>query len=356
MTLTVFTFVMCGAVIVRAIDLMARGVSGTVILQVFVFNLPYLLSFSIPMSVMTAALLLFSRLSYDGEITAMRASGLSLWQIVSPVVLVSILLSGACLYLNSELAPESRFARRKALRNLGVEDPIDLLDEGRFVRDFPGLTIYVGEKRGRRVDDIVVYEGEEGKGQRYVRARSGEIFADAEANQIKIELYDVHIEQYDEQDPMNPAKTKRLTAQKYPVTLDLDRILRKGAVEKRIKDKTFRELLHALKEAETLFPDLETKELRKIRVKILVAINKRCVLSLSCFSFVLLAVPLGMRSRRKESSVGIGISLLVILIFYLFVIIAESLTSHAALRPELIVWSPVVLSQLAGLHMIRRIN
>ena len=92
LTLTVFTFVMCIVAMVKAIDLVARGISIFVFFQIFSYNIPYILMFSIPMSALTTVLLLFGRLSMDGEITAMRASGLSLWQIVSPLILISIVL------------------------------------------------------------------------------------------------------------------------------------------------------------------------------------------------------------------------------------------------------------------------
>jgi len=149
-TLAVFTFVMCSAAIFKAIDLMARGLSGWVIFKVFLFNMPYILTFSIPMSVMTTALLLFSRLSFDGEITALRASGMSMWQIVAPVIIVCVGLSFLCVFLHSTVAPNSRLAREKALRELGVSAPLMLLDEGRFVDEFPGLKIYIGKKNRKQ--------------------------------------------------------------------------------------------------------------------------------------------------------------------------------------------------------------
>ncbi len=88
----------------------------------------------------------------------------------------------------------------------------------------------------------------------------------------------------------------------------------------------------------------------------LVAANKQLVMSVSCVSFVMLGIPLGMRSRRRESSVGIAISLVVILVFYIFVIVAEALTENPELRPELIMWFPVLASQALGIYLMRRIN
>ena len=145
-TLAVLTFVMYVGAVVQAIDYMSRGISGLLIMKIFALNIPFTLSFVIPMSVLTAVLLHFGRLSADGEITAMKSCGVSLWQVAAPFVFCSILLSGICLYLNAVMAPHSHFARRQMLRDLGEEDPLALLDEGRFVNDFPGVKVYIGKK------------------------------------------------------------------------------------------------------------------------------------------------------------------------------------------------------------------
>ena len=109
MTLSVFTFVMCVGAVVKAIDLLSRGISGYIILKAFSANIPFILTFTIPMSALTTVLLLFSRLSMDGEITAMKACGLSMWQVVSVPIIFSVLLSFFCIYLSSFAAPNSHF-------------------------------------------------------------------------------------------------------------------------------------------------------------------------------------------------------------------------------------------------------
>ena len=178
LTVMIFTFIMCVGAVVKAIDLLARGVSGWFILQVFLFNIPFILTFSIPISVLTAILLQFGRMSFDGEVAAMKACGLSMWQIVSPIVLISIGLSFFCFYLHNSLAPQSHFAQRRVLVKVGMEEPVNLLEEGRFVKEFPGLMVYIARRDGRKVSDIVVYEMRGDGVVRNIRAKSGELKAD----------------------------------------------------------------------------------------------------------------------------------------------------------------------------------
>lgn len=406
MTLLIFTFVMCVGAMIKAIDLLARGVSGDIILRVFLQNIPYILTFSIPISTLTASLLIFGRLSLDGELMAMKASGLTMWQIVCPVVLISIALSGLCLYLNNHAAPRAHFGQRQMLREVGVEEPVNLLEEGRFVQDFPGMMIYVGKKDRNKVKDVIVYEMDRYGVRRNVRAQTGEIRADeanaaltgraepapapgradpvkrpcpegalcaprgGAANEVSaasrarsardkmllIDLYDVRIDQPDRDDPMDLVKTRHVTARHYPVQLDFEEIWKKDSIRKKMSDMTGPELKQAIRNIREAFPDLKEKDVGKQRMKMLVTANKRLSLSLSCFAFTLIGIPLGISSKRKESSVGVGISLLLIFIYYLFIIIADSLVGHPALHPDFIVWIPIIAAEAGGFLMIHRMN
>ncbi len=243
-SLTIFLFVMAVANIFRVIDLFSRGVSGRLILQVFSYGMPFSLIFAIPMSILAAAFLQFSRMADDREITAMKASGISMWRIVQSPVLVATLLCGICIYINCSLAPASHYARRKVVGTLGVETPMNLLDEGRFVRDFPGLSVYVGRKYGNRLSDIVVHQfGDEGLKQT-LRARSGIIeFSKESPGRVVIKLRDVNIEQQDEKNPENLALARHISAQEYPVDIDMSEIVNRRIIWKKRADFTMREVI-----------------------------------------------------------------------------------------------------------------
>ena len=185
-TAAVLTLVMYVGATVQAIDYMSRGISGLLILKIFTLNVPFTLSFVIPVSVLTTVLLQFGRLSADGEITALKACGVSLWQIAAPIVFGAVLLSGLCLFINAEIAPRSHYLRYKMLRELGAVDPLGLLEEGRFTSDFPGVKIYVGKKSGARLEDIVLFQFAEMGARAEVRARSGRVRCDVDRQTMDI--------------------------------------------------------------------------------------------------------------------------------------------------------------------------
>ncbi len=356
MTVLILTFVMCIGVIVRAIDFAARGISGVFILKIFIYNIPYMLTFTIPMGILTAVLLLFGRLSFDGELTAMRACGLNLWQILAPILVVSVLASGLCMYINATVAPTCKHLFRQLVSDIGIDEPANLLEPGRFVREFPNLMIYVGDRDGNTVEDIVVYEMDESGPVRNVRAERGEIRTEQEERAMYVDLYNVRIDQRDAgADAADLTKSHYINAEYYPVKLDFSRMARRSTSRK-TSDMTMRELITNIRDVRSAYPELEEADLRKQRMKQVVELNKRLALSISCFAFTLLGVPLGMRSKRKESSVGFGVALMLVFLFYLFIIIANSLVDKPQLRPDLIVWIPVFAAEIAGIWMIWRMN
>jgi len=354
LTLSVFTFVMCLGAVVKAIDLLSRGVSGIFILKVFFYNIPFLLSFSIPMSVLSAVLLMFGRLSSDNEINAMKASGLSLWQICAPVILASVGLSLLCLVINGSIAPASHWAQRRVLVELGVTDPLSMLEEGRFTRDIPGVLIYVGKKERAQATDVHIYElGEQGV-KRSIRAKRGTFVVDKESCQMMVTLFDARAEEPDPNNPSNLTQMKGGTGKIVEMPINLKDIMQRGTVNKKGADMTYAEVLKAIRDVRKVYPGVKAEDLDVMRMKLVVDANQRLALALSCFAFTLLGIPLGMKSHRKETSVGFGISILLVFFFYFFIIIADSLVGHPQYRPDLIIWIPILACEIIGFVLLKR--
>ncbi len=358
MTLLIFTFVMYIGAVIKAIDLMSRGVSGAVIFKIFTFNIPYILSFSIPISALAAVLLLFSRLSFDGEITAMKSCGLGMWQICAPVILLSVVLAFICVFINAVAAPNSHFARRELLMNVGMDDPTELLEEAQWNRDFPGIIIYLGKKTGSKVQDVVVYETDTtGVVKRSIRAAHGTISTDAEDETFIVDLYKVRIDNAPSDEDKDDEDFSYISADHYVEELDYGQLRKKGTLTKRSRDRTLSDLIAAIRDIRSVNPnEYDEKKLRKEKMSMMIEASERFALSFCCVAFTLVGIPLGMKSRRKESSVGIGISLAVVFVFYFFVILAESLAHKPGLRPDFIVWIPVFIAQIVGIRMLHRYN
>ncbi len=358
MAILLITFAMCIGAIYRVIDYMSAGVSAAVVGRFFLNNIPFTLAYSIPISVLFSTLLLFGRLSSDSELAALKSGGLSIWQISSPILLISIVLSAICLINSAVVFPATEYANRKIIKGMGVEDPIKLLDEGRFIREIPGYMIYIGKKNKNKVQDLVVYEidVDTDKVTRTIRAASGIMTVDPENAELRIDLYDVRMEVVNPKSSDDPAKTRYLNAEVFPFRLSFEELLGQKNVAKKRRNMTMAELSHSIRNIDTEFPELSIKERKVQRCRFMVHMHQRICLSLAAFTFVLIAIPLGIKSHRKESSIGMVMSLGVMFAYYSFIIIADTLDDRPEFYPWLIPWAAILCAQVAGFVMLRRVD
>ena len=347
-TLLVFTFIMCTMVLFKAVDYIAAGGDFFTIAKIFLTGLPSAMAISIPISVLTSALLTFGRLSAQGEITAMKASGISMKMIILFPLLFSALMTALCFYLNAELAPISYHIRRQALWSLGMNAPLTMIEEGRFITDFPGIAFFVGGKKGNRIFDVIIYQ-QSGRVLRNIRARSGTVRLSPDHNSLIVDLVDVRVDPFTDDRP-GPGYSKF-----FPVMIDLPSKAQSLNPPKKRSDLTIREQMERI--SAPLSPqatEVEQRESTQNRMSLVVEYHKRIVLALSCIAFMILGAPLATRTHRTESSVGVAISLFLVFNFYLFIIIADSLVKRPELHPHLITWLPIVISLGLGAYLVRR--
>ena len=157
-TVAVFTLVLLlGTVLRDLLDFVAAGHSSPwLLIRALALLIPFVLAFSLPIGLLTAALLVFGRFSADQELTAVRSAGISLVALVAPVIGLSMGMSVLCGIITLEVAPACRVAF-KALRDSVFQQPLaTLIPEGRFVDLGGNLTLYAREVRGNALRDIQI--------------------------------------------------------------------------------------------------------------------------------------------------------------------------------------------------------
>jgi len=214
--------------------------------------------------------------------------------------------------------------------------------------------IYVGKKERAQATDIHIYELGPHGATRSIRAKRGVFTVNKAAKQLLVTLYDARGEEPDANNPANLTGTRIVPAQTTTFPIDLTAVLQRGSVRKKGADMTYPELLQTLAEESQGVLGADPKEILSNRMKLVVDANTRLALALSCFAFTLLGVPLGMKSHRKETSIGFAISIVLVFFFYFFIIIADSLVGYPQFRPDLIIWIPVLLSEAIGFWLLKR--
>lgn len=349
LALGVFTFVMLlgGAVKELSALLVNRRLGFGAIGMFMLLLLPYLMGFSLPMSLLASVLLVFGRMSADQEITAMRASGVSVGRIAAPVILLSLLLAGLCFYIFAVVGPQCRFKARIYPLELSTDDPLALLQTGTYIKDFPGYVLYIGRMYGNVVEQVSVFMlDDQGNKVSSLRARRGVVTADAKQRKLHIDLQQVQAAFHDPADPNNMNKVRAgATAQRYPLELDLGPVYQEALAKRRIMELTFTELMAEIRalRAKRIYPGAAILEA-----------HHRVAVAVACVAFTLLGIPLGIKSSRRETSIGLAMALGLALLFHSAVVVADMLREQPQWYPEIILWAPCLIFELVGIWLLWR--
>ncbi len=344
MAIGILTFGMLGGRMVEIIEQVAMGISFKSFMLFVWYTLPVVLSFTIPLAVMVSVMMVFGRLSADSEVTAMRASGISILQIVSPIILITFLLTGVCCYLQIQVGPPYLYKARQTMSYALVDDPLSLFTAGRQRELGDNRVIYVDNILDDNVlVGIQIYEtGKNFQILRDISAASGKLIVNPETRIMTVELYDCVITDRTGQIGGNAS----VYGNKLSLGFDYGREFNDERVGKRPKYMTMSELLSRIR------MDLERNE---STTKLEVELNQRIAFALSPIAFLLFGLPLAIQTSRRETSVGLFLSVILAGGFYLLVIICESLTDYSNLYPQYLLWLPTLIYQALGVVLFYRI-
>lgn len=321
--------------------------------------IPYVASFALPMSMLTGTLIALGRLSYQNEITAMKSAGLSLYQVVAPIFIISFVGMFAAVLVNQHYAPQSRIHRKALLTEALSENPIGFIEECRFIYDFPGYVIYMGAREGSNMKDFWIWELDESKRVKlFLRAAEGDLKFSDTNKELILTLKDGTAEQRDTEKPeaFSQSALDSLFFEEFPIALPLKPLL--GDERNRLlrtKEKTFAQLMRERK-IELAKEELKNEPISKERLELQFQIQKNFALAFSVFSLTIFGVPLAIQVGRKETYANLAIALVIALSYYFLTITVSWLEGMTYLRPDLLIWMPNLIFQSMGLWMFFRVG
>ncbi len=369
MTVAVFTFVLLlGSVLKEVLGLLVnRQASLSSLLKAIGLLIPFVMVFALPMGMLTATLLVFGRFSADGELTAARASGVSLLSLVSPVLLLATALSVVTAFINLQLAPQCRLAYLDLLYTIRHARPATFIPE-RAPTELNGSLVYVRKIRGTNLEDILIYSlNKSNQLERFVRADRGTLQFEAESNKVHVLLADFTDLSYDKQGRPTPSGaseatfTYELPPPREYVALEISEMTfwqlrdKWRELEQRLGEPAARGKL-STEELQVKMKQLRTAKRGDITSPVRVQMHRQVAFSFSCLAFALIGIPLGIRAHRRETSMGVAMALLLVAVYYSFFVLGQALETRHEWAPHLILWIPNFLFQAIGMVLLNRAN
>ena len=353
----VLTFVLSIGLLVKAAELVVRGLEPALIAKFLLVSLPQSLTFTVPLAALVSALLVFGRLSADNEISAMKACGVNLWQVMLPVAGLGVLMSLLSVHINNEISPQSHFARRSLSASAASGAGLKLLQPGLLIQDFPGMTFWFARREGNELFNLLIFDKSRNNKNREIRAERARVEVDGE--NIRLDMHQVRIEPFSDTQP-GAVTADRLThvipgAMKPRAYKPTVSSIPRGELLAMIRDLQQEEA--TLQQQPGALPSERALALADIRKRGSTArteIHRRLALGFAPLVFVLLGMPLGIRSQRRESTIGIAISMAVMVLYYSLLIVTKSFAKRPEFHPHLLAWLPTLVCVVLAAVLIRR--
>lgn len=328
--------------VIKLVELMVTHGIGISFIFWFVLSvIPSFLIYTIPISFLIGVLIAFTRLSSDSETVAMKASGLSLFNLMRPVLFLALLAYIATLACTLYLFPWGNINLKRLMFDAAKTRLVSGIEEKTFYDRFKGAVLYVDHLNPKtgEMEGIFISQAQPGGESNVFFAQKG-IFSpstDQFSVYLKLEQGTIH------------RKTETNSAYHIAdfATYTLELSLTGGESAVNTADKPNRELY--ISELSKRISDIKAKGQNP--ASYIIDLHKRFALPASVFVFAILGVPLGIQKIRAAKFTGFSVALGVILIYYVVSTAMEALGDNGALNPVLAVWGSDILFAIGGLYV-----
>lgn len=316
--------------------------------------LPFSLIYTIPWAFLCAVLLVYGRMSKDQELTGFRVAGMGLLRLSAPVFLIGAALSALSLWLNTEVSPRAASQENSIKVDAFMNNPLrvlhaaveqDALDriEGRM----KGLKAYISRSHDGMMDGLHVFrtpsDKTPGAAPVYVYARQAKPDADKAKKEFRFHLYDAVVLTTDKNGQPNPVVSDEIVPMVLPYEVNEEKAKKtKAMTNQQIRDYVVSDD----------FNDLGMKPAvkKEVELRYLGEIPRRFSNSFACLAFAFIGVPLGIGTRRRDTSTGLILSLAIGTAYFAL----SNMNGHSMTSMVALAWAPNAVCLALGLYLFRR--
>ncbi|MBN2119905.1 MAG: LptF/LptG family permease [Candidatus Omnitrophica bacterium] len=321
-------FMVLGNLMVLPDLIIRKGIGVIAAFQIFIYRMPYLLIYTLPLSCLLGVLLSMGRISADNEIIALKVAGIAFSRILAMFFVVGLIISLFLIVLNDSFIPRVHFASRKLYKQVSKENPFIFIEPGSFV-EFNEYKLFAQDIERNSLKKVFIYELKEGSSN-VIYADEGDFVIDESL--LKIKLKDGFIE--------GPGMKYRIHFKNHFMHLPIEK---EGAkASKKAKDMGIKEIKRKIERLEQ--EDIDPLPLR-------VEFHRKISLSFSSVVFVLLGFGIAGIVRHREKNINIGICILVGLLYYFLadgLDVGKLLAFKGIMPAFLSMWTPNIVFLAIG--------
>ncbi len=324
------------------------GVPITVVFRLLLMRLPQIIVWTLPMSVLMAALLSLSKLSANSEIVAMRAGGVSYYRLIMPVLAIGILVSLLTMGVNELVVPAANATYARIMREEITHETLPAVTKNVILKEYQdgrlSRFLYAADfdKATKTMHDVSVLEFAGGRPARQTNAAKL-VWEDNAWYFVDGVVYSFRGERQ-QGGSGETVSLLRFTGARQRLNIP-QRPADIPQQEKRPEDMTISELRQQIALLGRGDHDLRQYQLQ---------LHLKIAVPLASLVFAVVGAPLGIQSHRSATSIGFGLSVIIIFIYYIMLTFGTALGQSGQLPPALAAWLQNIILGIVGLVLIWR--
>jgi lipopolysaccharide export system permease protein len=388
-------------------QLTGKGLSAAIIAELITLNLAWMVTMAVPMGVLVATLMAFGGLASTNQITAMRASGVSLYRMIAPVIIGSIIVCLLLISFNNDVLPDANHRTKVLMNDISHKRPTLTLVPGMFIQLLQGHSILVQKtfEHSNDLEGVTIIDYSKPMMAATITAHRGIISFSTDYRKLIMDLFDGEIHQVHNQ---FKSQYRVIRFQKHRIVMEaegfnfqrheagslergdremnvqmmlqkVDSIrLLKTATERRLYERTGKHAEEILDMTTFHEPgSIYNAKLNGIKVdgslehsirsdlfminmyerdarEYLVEIHKKFAMPFACIVFVFIGAPLGIMSRRGTFGVGASLSLGFFFFYWSCLKAGENLADRGFFNPWIGMWIANIVLGIIGLYLTFR--
>lgn len=338
--IVIFTLVLLMGRLITLTDLVvSRGVPLADVSRMILYLVPSFLVFTIPMAFLLAVLLAFGRLSADNEIIVLKAGGISLFQMLPPVIFCAVFAVLLGLGTSTIGVPWGNSAFKDLSFKVLKSNITATIREKTFWDDIPGVVMYTDryDEQSRTLKGIIIHDGRNSDHPMTIFARDGVVMSADGSQSLLLALHEgsIHV-------AGDGGLYRLVHFGEYSMTVG-EKSGNSG-ISRNASDLRLSELQRQIKDSGTPVKD---------RLKMISELQSRFTFPVASLVFAILAVPLGIQNRRSGKSGGFTISIAIILTYYVLMSVVRTFAERGVVPPVVALWIPNLVFLAVGLYFLR---
>lgn len=329
--------------------IIGKGLPFLIVLKLFLFNLPFIIFLSLPMSVLVATIMTFGRMSSDFEIIALKSLGINTYRFIFKLTFFSTILFLITFFISDFVVPYSNHRVRQIFVQILNLRPAVNVEKGVFKKSYDNDVYFYFEdiKNDNTFSNCHII-----KDKTYIKADSGYLKTVKGENKISVFMKNGEI--FEIVSDGNYKKNYFSTfVQKIKISGD---IIEGGFDIRGDREMSIRMLVESIKNVNKSFNGKKGKEYalrrKKSLYRYLTEIHKKISISFGVFAFVLLGGIIGIRLKKSSLALGFGISTALFVFYYVLLVLGEQLSDNGIINPAITIWFPNVLTLFLCLYFI----